>query len=700
MSCFSRLCFKENEYEKKNEITRPNHRISRKEKDSKSGIKIHTSNCNSLNYNSLNFAEKQFADYNNPQLYFASPHLIENQGRQLSFKEFEQMMQQQYSYYLASQNANDNANRPGSTQSSSNQFQLFKRENYKNINQRNFEDERKTEEESKEISQRSQLEKHSGPSISIKGKKEETRDKSKNDKTSKKSNKLKVSNAESKSKSKPPKSSQKNKKRVQTPSSKSESSSNEECVNEDDVIDLDDYEKELKKHQKTSKRGRNNPKAGTENSISNLNNTSIHTTKIYQDPYSCTVCENIYSNSIYYGTPIKTTFQCSYCHNFLNENSLRFYEMKYARMVNQTNFSYDLSSNITPTVYTQPSQVQQMASNYYNMPQSNVGNGYNYINQTFHQNPSYNRNAHKVSYTPGFSNQSNQNPSFMTNYSSVESLQYNHDGNRQPCRNPNDMDSFLHHTYDVVSKQSVQVPQLNNKKDRINSQSRNKSNIRKTEECSQVSYNPYQMKPLQTPACSEPSLSEFEEEMLETHNQMDHDIEEEIEEVEIPEEINRPPKEDCLLVFTNDNYEKRKSKPKGEAKKSKTKKVNLVTEPKKLIEKKNKDLSPIQDRVEDEDQNIDCLVLKDMNNGNQPASLAEIFKNKKKKLIEKIENREFDREELNEKYKVNLNVQKHNQSDLYSSENLSSITNKKKEPPIELIDRLRKGEKIMVSNIY
>lgn len=699
MSCFSRLCLKENEYEKRNEITRPNHRLTRKENESKSGIKIHTSNCNSLNYNSHNLSEKQFADGSNNHLYFANPPLLDNQGKQLSFKEFEQMMKHHYSYYLASQSLNDNiANRPCSTQSSSNKFQLFKRDNQRN--QRQIENELNPEEESKADSKFSQPEGLDIPSEI--GKKVKKRSQSKNDKASKNSMQVKVSNTSSKSKSKQSKSIRKNKKREQTPTSKSGSAtSSENCSKDDDIIDLDDYGKELKSHQKASKRGRNHPKAPTEYSLSNINNTSMSTTKVYQDLYSCTVCENIYSNSIYYGTPIKTTFQCSYCHNFLNENSLRFYEMKYARIINQTSYTNDMSSNICPTnLFTQPSQISQYAPNYYNMAQSNACNGYNFVNQTFHQNPSNNRNANKVSYTPGFSNQSNQNPSFMTNYSSVESLQYHQDGvNRQPYKNPNDMDSFLHHTYDVVSKQSVQVGQLNNKKEKVQPQSRNKTDTRKAEECSQVNYNVYQLKPLQTPACSEPSLSEFEEEMLETSNHIENEVEE--DEAEVIEEIKRPPKEDCLLVFKNDNYEKPvASKIKSETTKSKIKKNSAPVQPKKQ-EKKNKDLSPIQDRLEDEDHNIDCLVLKDINNnnGDKPTSLAEIFKNKKKKLIEKIENREFDREELNEKYKVNLNVQRNNnQSDLYSSENHSSTTNKIKDPPIELLDRLRKGEKVRVSN--
>lgn len=56
-------------------------------------------------------------------------------------------------------------------------------------------------------------------------------------------------------------------------------------------------------------------------------NTNI---KSYNDIYSCIKCEIIYKNAIMNGNPLKSTFQCSYCQNNLNENSLRFYEMKYS----------------------------------------------------------------------------------------------------------------------------------------------------------------------------------------------------------------------------------------------------------------------------------------------------------------------------------------------------------------------------------
>ena len=73
--------------------------------------------------------------------------------------------------------------------------------------------------------------------------------------------------------------------------------------------------------------------------------------------------------------------------------------------------------------------------------------------------------------------------------------------------------------------------------------------------------------------------------------------------------------------------------------------------------------------------------------------MLEIFKNKKANLVQKIENREFDSTDLNEKYKINLNLQNKNKTHIEESQNKYNG----KHIPIELITRLQKGEKVVVS---
>jgi len=198
-------------------------------------------------------------------------------------------------------------------------------------------------------------------------------------------------------------------------------------------------------------------------------------------------------------------------------------------------------------------------------------------------------------------------------------------------------------------------------------------------------------------------------------------------------------KEDCLLVFTNDNYSKSKDKVKmkgnkkekesNEENKTKSNKISKIELKKKAKSKDKLSLIPDNsqeidesDREEKEENKIkkqgkveldneeeedNFLVTKNKKSealnifnteGEKNFSLAEMFKNKKKGLIEKIETREVDTDTLKEKYKVKLNIQaKSVDTALAHSKPVEEVSkSKKREPPAELLDRLRKGEKVQV----
>lgn len=78
-------------------------------------------------------------------------------------------------------------------------------------------------------------------------------------------------------------------------------------------------------------------------------------------------------------------------------------------------------------------------------------------------------------------------------------------------------------------------------------------------------------------------------------------------------------------------------------------------------------------------------------------SLAEYFKSRRSKLVDKLDSRKIDLEEVKDKYKIRLNINpsKASPQENKSLEN-SGLASVRSEPSVELIDRLIKGERVKV----
>ena len=441
-------------------------------------------------------------------------------------------------------------------------------------------------------------------------------------------------------------------------------------------------------------------------------------TTTYKDPFSCHMCENIYKNSIFYSAPIKSSFKCSYCNNFLNENSLKFYEMKYqsiqnSMLMNNINQSYlmnmgNFNSIEVPMVNNNnkyayiidPNISQSFQQNYKNQTHQNAYGKILSVNQTFNElnieevkrkknesslgpnnkEPSIISTERVISLkvlpdkkyrqmsNQNFSNQQNDTTEvdYYESYSKHEKSENKNDSkyysieNEKPY-NKNKKDDFDRKRYEKLDQHN-RVKKHSKKK---------KPSWDEFDDCLDVNYESKKIPQIDN-NYSEMSI-DFEDDILSNIKKKEH------KEESYSIEEKKLNKDECLMVFTNDNYIKNGKKVPKKEKKDILKEIKSNNEEEEIINQSKKKES---------------ILVGDNDNPNQP-SLAELFKKKKKILIDKIETREIDEEQLKEKYKVKLNTKPIQSKEEERSTSAQPII-KKYEPPAELVERLRKGGKVEV----
>lgn len=566
----------------------------------------------------------------------------------------------------------------------------------------------------------------------------------------------------------------------------------------------------------------------------------------YKDPFSCHMCENIYKVAILNATPIKSSFKCAYCSNFLNDNSLKFFEMKYCTQNSMNNSSY-LNLNIPSYM---PNYSGYYSTTFNTNPNNNhtfvVENNNSMINQSLANNPNQIIRPEMIKTPHAYNHSVGELNSQINKVSSKSYINNKINDAIQFSTNVNLNNSSYLNTYDSMYKQSqimnisterinpmkiesiknsnhinnLSTPQNNltfttenhnfsitktdekEKNDRFNGASRiNRNNneymdqankekkgykgsisLRKKLNSIDVNNVSYEANKLQQVEShidknldSDPSLLDFETDIIinnigktntdrRTNNNIyskDYELdlednlsqrknfnnlkkpksktnynnyyqEEDLDEKNDYKSQEKLNKDECLLVFPNENYSAKKDRGKKEKKEVKTEqkeKSSKISNNKNRFKSEKLSLIPDHsndnsDHISDTQKNVNNKVnvkkynedtnynnesndydaenFVIFNKENKNSSLADMFKNKKKNLVEKIENREFDQEVLKEKYKIRLNTTK--SVDIHKRANTINFvddnTVKKKEPPAELIERLRKGEKIAVRNFY
>lgn len=570
-------------------------------------------------------------------------------------------------------------------------------------------------------------------------------------------------------------------------------------------------------------------------------NSSINN---YKDPFSCLMCESIYRNSIINSNPIKSSFKCFYCNNYLNENSLRFYEMKYFNAQSSTGLnstSYLNFSNMNTisnyiqehnyaykNFHTNQSNFEYDINDYNNICSANniafkhvyPNNVCSFQNENIYpKNNSFdlrevNKIQNKELSAKHLLNNLNTNNNKLINLNKIidsNAFNSNYNLNNSYFINKNDQTNKINKALNISSERAISLKfdQIQNHKININNQtftteshnfsitnndninilkerafeklngankltginkvsnkeskSIQNKNIKKRNlnslDINNVSYEANKLTQIDSHIDknidSDPSLLDFESDMIidnivynkkiEKKNEFDenedefnlvykkdnnsrkckenkngnltkNNCKEWQQEIEVKsgnytpqKNIEKSKTQDCLLVFDNDNY-------KSERINSFSKKINVS---KKKINKSIDKLSKICDYSKDDDNediiennndyknnknnikvetpiNEENFVIS-KNNSSQVTNLAELFKNRKKTLINKIETREYNQDELKEKYKIKLNATK----SVDNFENRIKPTSshseqKKKDPPYKLIERLRKGEKVVV----
>lgn len=533
-------------------------------------------------------------------------------------------------------------------------------------------------------------------------------------------------------------------------SNSSNSNSYSKNTSSSNIIDIENLSPDLKKHQEKSKKLLNNEikhqkKTKTrikdqESNISFNRNIQIHNSNVnnnfYNDLKSCSICETIYYNSIITKTPIKSSFKCGYCNNFLNKNSLEFYEMKYSGYFvlnnNYNNLNLNQSANSLPNNYNQfyYNNLNQGFNDYYNFNSSlgfpyyqndNVNNIYNrgtknmsnlnqplssmFNNKTGMFYNYINKNADEI-YNCNIYNKKDNS---INNSNKIEeniNLSNNSKRNRDDILNTSKKNK-CNTLYNIPDKNfiNLSMPNISVIEEQISSSSEDIKNIYNYDKLSEECKNDISLNKIDNQDCN----LQFNTKIRSQNNKIIN--RDENKNNNYVNYINNLNKNDYLLIAENTNYknnvnyieENKMCKPSSTEKKHYRKSNNVKYKSSYNLSRmyNNKDNYILDNDIKNDkiSNNSEIIDAPDNLNriSNNHFSLADQFKLKKQNLINKIENREFNMEDLNKKYKLKLNINKQLNEDNKLLISKNKFKNKCKDPPLHLINRLIKGEKVEVS---